>query len=169
MSVTPPPRQSSDAPTVIGPGSHIKGDMAFDNAARIEGTFEGTLSSKTELHIGEGGCVRANLDGATVVIDGDVEGDIIARECLQLNARAKVTGDIACATLVVVQGATFVGHCRVGPDALAPGNPPTPRGEPSPIRRPTVTADLEATLAGLESKLAGLGKTRIPATPTAGD
>ena len=34
--------------------------MAFDNAARILGTFEGAISSKTELHVGEGGsCTRS--------------------------------------------------------------------------------------------------------------
>lgn len=175
--------QRNDPGTVIGPGSHIKGDMAFDNAATILGTFEGTMSSRTELRIGEGGVCRANLDAPVVVIEGDVEGDIVAREVLQLNARARVTGDIAAAAMVVVQGASFVGHCRVGPEAVAgpeaggasSADPPVagaagaPPGRSGAARNAAaVTADLEAALAGLESRLAGLGKSRTTAAPAGG-
>jgi cytoskeletal protein CcmA (bactofilin family) len=175
--------QRNEPGTVIGPGSHIKGDMAFDNAATILGTFEGTMSSKTELRIGEGGVCRANLDAPVVVIEGDVEGDIVAREVLQLNARARVTGDIAAAAMVVVQGASFVGHCRVGPEAV--GGPETgsitagdapasiaggaQAGRSGAARNAAaVTANLEAALAGLESRLAGLGRSRTTAAPAGG-
>ncbi len=166
----------SDNVTVIGPGSVIKGDMAFDNAARIQGSFEGTISAKTDLHIGETGSCRADLTANTVQIDGAVEGDVVAHESLQLGAKAKLVGNITAGTLVVVQGATFIGHCRVGANAqaIAPGNPrpeaPTlPRPRPgannnaraTPV--PAVTSDLEATLAGLESKLANMGKPRTAA------
>lgn len=155
-----------ESPTVIGPGSRIRGDMVFDNPARILGEFEGSIASRSELHVGAGGSVRANLDGSTVIIDGNVEGDITARECLQLNAGARVTGDIAAATMVVVQGASFVGHCRVGPEAVASAGQTASDGRPRAAARITTggAADLEATLAGLESRLAGLGKTRTTAT-----
>ncbi|MBX3359612.1 MAG: polymer-forming cytoskeletal protein [Phycisphaeraceae bacterium] len=170
----------ADNVTVIGPGSVIKGDMAFDNAARIQGTFEGTISAKTDLHIGDTGSCKADLTANTVQIDGSVEGDVVAHESLQLGAKARLVGNITAGTLVVVQGATFIGHCRVGAGAesIAPANPrpetpaqPRPRPGTNNSARatpvPTVTADLEATLAGLETKLASMGKPRPAAAPQA--
>src|SRR4051812_28095255 len=102
--------------TVIGPDTHIKGEMVFDSTARILGTFEGRVIAKGEVQIGEGAQCKATVEGTTVVVDGLVEGDVQARERVQLNAKARVIGDIVSATLVVAEGASFTGHCRVGAD-----------------------------------------------------
>src|SRR6185436_9966958 len=47
------------------------------------------------------------------------QGDLVARDCLQLANRANVQGDVTATSLAVAQGATFIGRCVVGPDALA--------------------------------------------------
>src|SRR5882672_9721633 len=103
--------------TVIGPDTHIKGELTFDTTARILGKVEGKVSSKGELQIGDGANCKAALEAGRVVIDGIVEGNVTARERIQLNAKARVTGDLVANTLVVADGASFIGHCRVGPDA----------------------------------------------------
>lgn len=175
------------AMTVIGPDTHIKGEMVFDSSARILGTFEGRISAKGEVEIGEGAGCKASIEATSVVVDGVVEGDILARERCQLNIKARVSGDIVAATLVVAEGASFVGHCRVGADALTTAPTPAPRtmqAAPAPAEtgarrsKPVVVAqvpgspsapkvqtggDLEATLAGLEARLAGLGRGRTAA------
>src|SRR6185369_13816892 len=102
--------------TVIGPDTHIKGEMVFDTTARILGTFEGRVIAKGEIQIGEGAQCKAAVEGGTVIVDGLIEGDVQARERVQLNAKARVIGDIISATLVVAEGASFTGHCRVGAD-----------------------------------------------------
>src|SRR5262249_29790265 len=108
---------------------------------------------------------KAAVEGATVIVDGLIEGDVQARERVQLNAKARVIGDIISATLVVAEGATFSGHCRVGADVLkakpAPGAPTVVEN----AQRRTVgggggggnmggQTELESTLAGLEARLA---------------
>ena len=50
-------------------------------------------------------------------MDGTVEGNITGREKGKLTANAKLHGDLIAKTLVIAEGAAFVGHCRVGPDA----------------------------------------------------
>ena len=150
--------------TVIGPDTHIKGEMVFDSTARILGTFEGKITAKGEVQIGEGAACRAAVEGQTVIVDGLIEGDVIARERVQLNAKARVIGDVIANTLVCAEGASFIGNVKVGADAIknAAARPrqagPIPGQQASPVQ--SKTTELDATLAGLEARLSGL--TRRP-------
>jgi cytoskeletal protein CcmA (bactofilin family) len=147
--------------TVIGPDTHIKGEMVFDSTARILGTFEGRVIAKGEIQIGEGAACKAAVEGATVIVDGLIEGDVQARERVQLNAKARVIGDITSTTLVVAEGASFTGNCRVGSDAVKGARGTTGADAAKRSREagaPVVTSgkptELESTLAGLEARLA---------------
>ncbi len=156
--------------TVIGPDTHIKGEMIFDSTARILGTFEGRIVAKGEVQIGEGAACKASVEGSSVLIDGVVEGDVTARDRVHLNTRARVIGDVTATTLVVAEGASFVGHCRVGGEASGKQAQPKAADHSSmspDARRARAAgsvqgrpADLEATLAGLEARLSGLTRMR---------
>lgn len=170
-----PMAEPTTSMTVIGPDTHIKGELSFDTTARILGKVEGKVTSKGELQIGDGASCKAALEAGRVVIDGIVEGNVTARERIQLNAKARVVGDLVANTLVVADGASFVGHCRVGTDATRT----TPTTAESHRAKTTTTArngssvstsvpgpapeNLAAAFAGLEAKLAGIGKTRAEA------
>ncbi len=104
--------------TVIGRDAKIKGELSFDNSAKILGGFEGKIIAKGEVIIGETANCRATVEAGTVIVDGPIEGDIIAKDRIQLTPKAKVKGDITAASLSVGEGASFVGHCKVGPDAV---------------------------------------------------
>mgnify|MGYP000555744241 CR=1 FL=1 len=111
----------ADAPfngTIIGKDTTIKGEFQFDGPARILGTLEGTIASKGTLEVGEGGKCRATIIADRLVIDGRVDGDVTARTALQLNSKGNLHGDLVAASLTIAEGATLVGHCRVGPEAM---------------------------------------------------
>lgn len=103
--------------TVIGADTRIKGEMFFDKSARILGKFEGRIAAKGEVQVGQGAVCQAAVEAERVIVDGAVEGPIVARERLTLTANATVRGDLTAGTLVVAEGATFVGNCNVGPRA----------------------------------------------------
>jgi cytoskeletal protein CcmA (bactofilin family) len=158
--------------TVIGPDTHIKGEMHFDSTARILGTFEGRVTAKGEIQVGEGAVCKAAVEATTIIVDGQVEGDVVARERVTLNSKARVIGDVVSTTLVVAEGASFTGHVRVGADAHAAGTEKR-TGTTTTTGRPTGStanvstpkpAELEATLAGLEARLSGMGRNRVEAT-----
>lgn len=156
--------EATQSMTVIGPDTHIKGELSFDTTARILGKVEGKVTSKGELQIGEGANCKAALEAGRIVIDGFVEGNVTARERIQLNAKARVMGDLVAGTLVVADGASFIGHCRVGTEAgrAATAEPARARTAPAPTRNGSSPApeNLAAAFAGLEAKLAGIGKVR---------
>jgi len=110
-----------DTVTVIGPDAHIKGEMTFPSSARVLGSIEGSITAKSELHVAEGSVCKASIDAAKVTVDGRVHGNVTASERVELNASAHVEGDLDAAKLVVVEGATFIGHCRIGVNGKANG------------------------------------------------
>lgn len=104
--------------TVIGPDTQIKGEMTFEGSAKILGKFDGKIVSKGEVQIGQGAVCKATIEASTVIVDGEVAGNITARERVKLNASAKVTGDMVAKTLIVAEGAAFQGQYQVGAEAI---------------------------------------------------
>jgi cytoskeletal protein CcmA (bactofilin family) len=104
----------SNEMTVIGCGTTIRGEVDFDQGARILGVFEGKIRSKGEVHIAESANCSAEIDADSIIIDGKTDGNIMARSRCRLSENARLEGDITAKTLLVEEGASFVGHCRVG-------------------------------------------------------
>lgn len=104
--------------TIIGQDTQIKGEMSFEGSAKILGKFDGKITSKGEVQVGEGAICRATIDSATMIVDGEIIGDVTVRDRLKLNSTAKVNGDIIAKTLIVAEGATFLGQCQVGAEAV---------------------------------------------------
>jgi cytoskeletal protein CcmA (bactofilin family) len=113
--------EGSNQTTVIGADTHIKGDMTFDGTARILGSFEGKISAKGDLHVADGATCRAVVEAGRVTVDGAVEGNVAARDRVELTAKAKMKGDLVASKLLVAEGASFVGHVTVGPEAAKSG------------------------------------------------
>ena len=117
--------ESDNQVTVIAADTHIRGEMSFDRTARLLGRFEGKVTAKGELQIAEGAACNAEVQAVKVTVDGVVEGNVSAQDCVQLNNKAKIKGDIKASKLIVAEGASLFGHCAVGPDAAkkAAGQP----------------------------------------------
>jgi len=118
MSNQPQPQQANTPElTVIGADTRIKGEMFFEKSARILGQFEGKITAQGEVQIGNGANCNAAVEAEQIIVDGSVQGPLFARDRLTLTANAQVQGDLTAGTLVVAEGASFVGHCNVGPRA----------------------------------------------------
>jgi len=135
--------ERASAETIIGTGARIVGDVSFDGPARILGDIEGTIVTKSDLQIGAGASCKANIDAHRLAVDGSVTGNVTARDSLELAANAKIEGDLITAKLVVAEGATFVGYCRVGPEA----SKAMANGQTSARARPASTTESKPAAA----------------------
>jgi cytoskeletal protein CcmA (bactofilin family) len=138
---------AEQAHTIIGPDTHIKGDMTFDSTARLLGSFEGRIAAKGEFQIADSAICKAAVEAGKITIDGQLEGNITARDRVELSSKARVKGDLIATKLVVADGASFVGHVTVGPEASKAAKPmdleikpqvarPEPRVEVKPEPKP---------------------------------
>jgi cytoskeletal protein CcmA (bactofilin family) len=121
--------------TILGADAKFKGELTLEGVGRINGAFEGTIRAG-ELQIGENATTHAAIESGTIIIEGTHQGDLVARDCLQLASKANVQGDVTATSLAVAQGATFVGRCNVGPDALASANRAAAAARNGEVRKP---------------------------------
>lgn len=113
--------QNQTNQTIIGAGARFKGELTLSGGALIQGTVEGSIIAEGpgELKFAAQSQTRASVRAATVLIEGQYDGDVLATERLQLTSSARVTGEVVAAAMIVAEGATFAGKVAIGPDAVA--------------------------------------------------
>jgi cytoskeletal protein CcmA (bactofilin family) len=106
------------------------GELKFEGTLRIDCYVTGRLRSLTgTLIVSETAEVESDVFVANAIIDGIMHGDIYASERVELQAHAKVFGDIETPALVVQTGARLEGQCRFlpSPSSSAGGESDQPR------------------------------------------
>ena len=105
---------------ILDVDASMQGKLAFNDPVnlRINGKFEGTLTTKGNLTIGETATIEAHITGENIIIAGKVRGDIIAKHRLVLLPTAAMQGDIRTPKLNIVEGAVFEGTCHMLEDVL---------------------------------------------------
>jgi cytoskeletal protein CcmA (bactofilin family) len=98
----------------VGNGTTLTGEANFKGMLRVDGTLSGRVASADgTLIVSTNGHVDANVEVAVAQIFGTVNGDIIATKRIEMGRVAKVTGNIQTPALVIENGATFEGSCRM--------------------------------------------------------
>lgn len=111
----------------IDRGSHIRGDLAFEETFRIDGRFEGKIRSGTELILGDAADVTAEIDVGRLSVNGTLKGSVHATERVELLSGARVFGDIITPILRIEEGAHFEGSCQMGEETSNLVELPFPR------------------------------------------
>ncbi|SRR6266851_2377305 len=117
----------------LGKGSRVSGKLACRGPGRIDGEVEGEISSQDTLIFGESAIINGQIEGASIVVQGRVTGDITARNRLEIRPPAKVFGKITTPSLVIHDGAIYDGQCTMGGTEMAKDHaaPPFPKDERS--------------------------------------
>ncbi|HBF13236.1 MAG TPA: hypothetical protein DDW49_07605 [Deltaproteobacteria bacterium] len=100
--------------TILDKECTFEGKMTFEGTVIINGKFMGEIFSDGNLYIGEGGYVEGKIEIGSIQIQGEVHGNIIAKNKIEINAPAVVQGDIAAPSLIIKEGAVFEGNCSMG-------------------------------------------------------
>lgn len=107
---------------LLGRGTAYTGKLTFEGRVRIDGTFDGEIFSAGTLIIGDSADVKGSIDvGTLIVLGGHIQGQVHARELVELHAPGRVTGDIVTPQLFIDRGVVFEGQCTMGDEA---GSPP---------------------------------------------
>lgn len=105
-------RYNKDISAFIGATVELSGTLNFDGVVRLDGRFNGEIRSSGTLVIGETAVVEAEIWVDTVIISGQITGNINARNRVQLHAPAKVFGNISTVHLVIDDGVFFEGQSQ---------------------------------------------------------
>ncbi len=129
-------RQVPQIESVIGPKTHIKGEIQGDGGLRIEGVVEGTISLTGNLIITETAKVFAEIKANNISISGAVVGNISANR-VEILETGRLWGDVMTKHLVTAEGSYFDGRSgmlqKLQPPQLEAQKPkaaPKPAAEP---------------------------------------
>ncbi len=99
--------------TLIGAATKIDGRMVVNKSIRLDGTIDGSIESpagtQVTVAIGKTGLVHGDVRAHRVLVNGQVDGNIYAREKCELHETSKVKGDIHYGLLGIEHGAEILG------------------------------------------------------------
>ncbi len=99
--------------SVLGPGVIWHGSLNGSGGVRIEGAFEGEVTLRGMLVIGETGRVTCeNLRANTVIVAGALRGNITAQK-VEIRATGRVWGDVVTTSFATEEGAFLRGQIRM--------------------------------------------------------
>ena len=107
----------------------IKGNLKFAGELTFDGKLEGEIQTDGILNLGDSATINGNINAQSVVVRGKVNGNIYAKEKIEIKAKAELFGDIRATKLVVEEGVTFVGKTEVNPNKVTPMPQPARAGE----------------------------------------
>ena len=93
----------------IGINSNFKGDIKTQGTVRIDGTVEGNIESDW-LILGGTSYLKGNAISKGIIVGGRVDGNLTAREIIEIKTKGQVTGELATSKLSIAEGAMFDGR-----------------------------------------------------------
>jgi cytoskeletal protein CcmA (bactofilin family) len=106
---------------LLGQGAEFEGKLKFAGTVRIDANFRGSITTNDVLVVGEHAKIEAEITCGTVIVYGEVNGNIKAKTAIEFRQPARVRGDIETRSLVVEKGVLFQGHSKMAEPE--PGSP----------------------------------------------
>lgn len=100
--------------SILAQGCQLKGEIHIQGIFRVEGEFEGTITTPEQLVVGKTGVVKGDIRVKNAIVGGKVLGNIKAENKIELQSGSHVEGDIQTRRLVIDEGVFFEGSCSMG-------------------------------------------------------
>jgi len=103
----PPPGKER---ALIGPSIEIKGTLSGGEDLFVEGRVEGKIElAQHSVTIGTSGRIKADIQGRSIVVMGEVEGNLVGSEQIFLRQSSKVRGNLIAPRVSLEDGSDFKG------------------------------------------------------------
>jgi cytoskeletal protein CcmA (bactofilin family) len=107
--------------TLVGADTRIDGDIHFKGGLRIDGHVRGNVIADplegAMLIISENAKVDGEVRGAHLVINGEINGAVVSTALLELQPKARITGDVTYQALEMHGGAIVAGRLTPATEA----------------------------------------------------
>ena len=105
--------EDEDFDTVLSPDRDFSGVLNFEKPFLIRGKVSGEISAGGLLVIDEEAVVNANIKAAKVIIRGQVKGDVIAAEKVEVTVTGTLIGNVSAPEIYMETGCVFNGRCTM--------------------------------------------------------
>jgi cytoskeletal protein CcmA (bactofilin family) len=104
---------------LLGKGARFEGKLSFEGTIRLDASFVGSITTNDVLVVGEHARIDADIVCGTIVIHGEVNGNVKAKTAVEIHNTAKVRGELETPSLAIDKGALFQGSVQMEPRTKA--------------------------------------------------
>ncbi len=105
--------KGEDVKAFLGKGAEFHGKLILNGSVRIDGEFRGEAMGGGMLIIGEGAYAEADIAVDSIIISGEVRGNLDIKNKTEILSTGKLVGNVKTAVLVVKEGAVIDGACQM--------------------------------------------------------
>lgn len=96
-----------------GKNSVFNGKIISEGIFRLDGKMEGEIFHSGTLIIGETAFIKGKMEVNVLTLNGEVEGEVSAKERVEIHSRGKLYGTLSTPILVIQEGGIFEGNCKM--------------------------------------------------------
>jgi cytoskeletal protein CcmA (bactofilin family) len=127
----------------VGPTASINGDLECDGIVKIDGVYQGSIKTVSNVIITEKGRVDAHIEAQNVSVSGQAKGSIVAKGRLEILSTGKVWADVTVTSFLLDDGGKLHGGLKM----FGTGPEPKSFAVSQPARAATQAEEVEADAA----------------------
>jgi len=93
--------------------SVFEGKITFEGIFRLEGKVVGEVFNSGTLISGETAVIQGKLGVNALILNGRMEGEVNAKERVEIHSKGKIYGTIMAPILVIQDGGILEGNCKM--------------------------------------------------------
>ena len=117
---------SGKGSSILGPTLKFKGELKADEDLLVHGKVEGSIQHSSNLKIGKGGKIYAQVEARYIEVHGSVNGDLTGRDSVVVKEGANISGNIYSPSVSLHESAKFNGSIDMSNKAAAVKARPEP-------------------------------------------
>jgi cytoskeletal protein CcmA (bactofilin family) len=114
----------------VGPTANIHGDLVCDGIVKIDGIYQGSIKTVSNVIISEQARVDAHIEAQNVSVSGQAKGSIVAKGRLEILNTGRVWADVMVSSFLLDDGGKLHGALKMygtEPEPESFDVPPQPR------------------------------------------
>ena len=105
--------KTADSTSLLSKNVKIEGEVQGPENLHVEGYIKGAINLSGDIFIGNTGIVEAEVEARNIIIQGEVTGNVLARQQLEIHPSGKLIGDCSAASIDIKEGAVFEGRSNM--------------------------------------------------------
>ena len=97
----------------VGPTANIHGDLVCDGIVKIDGVYQGSIKTVSNVIISEKARIDAHVEAQNVSVSGQAKGSIVAKGRLEILSTGRVWADVTVSSFLLDDGGKLHGALKM--------------------------------------------------------
>jgi len=107
------PVPSDRIEVTVGPGANFNGDLVCDGIVKIDGVYQGSIKTASNVIVSDKARVDAHIEAQNVSVSGQAKGSIVAKGRLEILSTGRVWADVTVSSFLLDDGGKLHGALKM--------------------------------------------------------